>query len=430
MITASEQDRNLGMDFYATDAGGCGGILRSSAEDFQVDEVYPDFNYEGGRYLVLEVEKKDWDTHHLIRELSGQLRISQKRFGWAGTKDKHAVTRQRISIMNLDESELARITLPDIKIRVLGRTNRGVGLGDLLGNRFKIKIKEMNCRDLPSRLARITEEIRNLLGVPNYFGTQRFGEIRPVTHKVGEALVRGKTEEAVFTYLAMPFSDEPVATRNTRQILWDERDVRKALKTYPGYLRYELAMLNYLVERPEDYAGSFNVLSPNLRHMFVHAYQSYIFNRILSRRMAEGLPLDRAIDGDVVCFAKGGLPDHEKAQAVTQDNLDAVNRLIDRGRAWVTLPLFGFESSLAEGEEGRIEEEVLGEEGVTQEGFRIPDNPDLGSRGNRRTALLQVAPSVMVDGNCAELEFFLPKGSYATVVLREYTKTGSLMEEQ
>ena len=430
MITASEQDRNLGMEFYATDAGGCGGILRSSAEDFQVEEVYPDFNYEGGRYLVLEVEKKDWDTHHLIRELSGQLRISQKRFGWAGTKDKHAVTRQRISIMNLDESELAKITLPDIKIRVLGRTNRGVGLGDLLGNRFKIKIKEMNCRDLPSRLARITEEIRNLLGIPNYFGTQRFGEIRPVTHKVGEALVRGNTEEAVFTYLAMPFPDEPEATRNTRQILWDERDVRKALKTYPGYLRYELAMLNYLVERPGDYAGSFNVLSPNLRHMFVHAYQSYIFNRILSRRMAEGLPLGRAIDGDVVCFAKGGLPDHENAQAVTRDNLDAVNRLIDRGRAWVTLPLFGFESSLAGGEEGRIEEEVLGEEGVTQEDFRIPDNPDLGSRGNRRTALIQVAPSVMVDGNCAELEFFLPKGSYATVVLREYMKTVNLMEGQ
>jgi tRNA pseudouridine13 synthase len=430
MITAPEQDRNLGMEFYATDADGCGGILRSSAEDFGVDEVYLDFNYEGGRYLVLDVEKKDWDTHHLIRELASQLRISQKRFGWAGTKDKRAVTRQRISIMNLDESELERITLPDIKIRVLGRTNRNVDLGDLLGNRFKIKIKEMNCRDLPSRLARITEEIRNLSGIPNYFGIQRFGETRPVTHKVGEALVRGKVEEAVFTYLAMPFRDESEITRNTRQTLWDTRDIRNALKTYPSYLRYELAMLNYLFERPGDYAGSFNVLSPNLRHMFVHAYQSYIFNRILSRRMAEGLPLSKAIDGDVVCFAKGGLPDQEKTQAVTQDNLYAVNRLVDRGRAWVTLPLYGFESSLTGGEEGRIEGEILRDESVTKEDFRIPANPDLGSRGTRRTALLQVAPIVTIHGDCAELEFFLPKGSYATVVLREYMKTGSLIEEQ
>lgn len=430
MITAPEKDRNLGMEFYATDADGCGGVLRSSPEDFWVDEVYPDFNYEGGRYLVLDVEKRDWDTHHLIRELAGQLRISQKRFSWAGTKDKCAVTRQRISIMNLGEAELARITLPDIKIRVLGRTNRSVDLGDLLGNRFKIKIRKMTCRDLPSRLARITEEIRNLLGIPNYFGIQRFGDIRPVTHKVGEALVRGKMEEAVFTYLAMPFPDEPETTRTARKLLWDTRDIEEALKTYPGYLRYELAMLNYLVERPEDYAGSFNVLSPNLRHMFVHAYQSYIFNRILSRRMTAGLPLGKAVDGDVVCFAKGGIPDQEKAQEVTKDNLDAINRLVDRGRAWLTLPLFGFESSLAGGEEGRIEEEVLREEGVIQEDFWIPASPDLGSRGTRRTALLQVAPSVVVHGSCAELEFFLPKGSYATVVLREYMKTGSLMEEQ
>jgi tRNA pseudouridine13 synthase len=430
MIAAPEQDRNLGMEFYATDVRGCGGTLRANAEDFQVEEVYQDFNYEGGRFLVLEVEKKDWDTHHLIRELSKQLRISQKRFGWAGTKDKRALTRQRICVMNLDESELERIRLPDIKIRVLGRTNRGVDLGDLLGNRFKIKIREMDCRDLPSSLDRISEEIQKLDGIPNYFGAQRFGETRPVTHEVGKALVHGKAENAVFTYLALPFSDEPEATRNARKMLWDKRDIKEALKNYPSYLRYELAMLNYLVEKPGDYAGSFNVLSPNLRRMFVHAYQSYIFNRILSRRMAAGLPLNRAIDGDVVCFAKEDLPDTSKIQTVTSDNIEAVNRLIDRGRSFVTLPLFGFESCFAGGEEGQIEREVLNEEYVAEDDFRILANPDLGSRGARRTALMRIAPEVKVERDCAELDFFLSKGSYATVVLREYMKTGNLMEEQ
>ena len=106
MIAATDLDRNLGMDYYITDDPGCGGVIRSLPEDFKVEEVGESLNYEGGRYLVLDVEKKDWDTHHLIREISRQLRISQKRFGWAGTKDKRAVTRQRISIMNLDESEL------------------------------------------------------------------------------------------------------------------------------------------------------------------------------------------------------------------------------------------------------------------------------------------------------------------------------------
>ncbi|MDM7911675.1 MAG: tRNA pseudouridine(13) synthase TruD [Methanotrichaceae archaeon] len=424
MLIAPEQDRALGMEYYITDAPGCGGILRSSSEDFVVDEVYENLSYEGGRYLVLEVEKKDWDTHHLIREMSRQLRISQKRFGWAGTKDKRAVTSQRISIMNLNESELQRITLPDLKIKVLGRTNRSVGLGDLLGNKFRIKIREPNCNIDPKEgMAKITREIQEHKGVPNYFGVQRFGEARPVTHRVGEALVRGKIEEAVLTYLAMPFPGELESTREARRKLWENRDVAEALKSFPDYLHYEVAMLNYLVSHPGDYAGSFGVLSQNLRRLFVHAYQSYLFNKILSRRLAAGLSLNRAVDGDVVCFVRNDLPDTGKLQAVTDENLDAVNRLVERGRAYVTLPLIGFESTLAKGAEGEIERSVLREEGVSPEDFRIPANPDLGSRGARRAALLKVSPQVRVEEGFVELEFFLPAGSYATVVLREYMKT-------
>jgi tRNA pseudouridine13 synthase len=422
MISATDQDRALGMDYYITDSPGCGGVIRSSPHDFLVDEVFEELSYEGGRYLVLEVEKTDWDTHHLIRELSRKLRISQKRFGWAGTKDKRAVTVQRISIMNLDEAELKRITLPGLKIKVLGRTNRSVGLGDLLGNRFRITIRDLACPEPGATLARITEEIVQQKGVPNYFGVQRFGDTRPVTHKVGEALARGKIEEAVYIYLALPFSGEPERTREAREKLWVSRDIPLALKDFPEYLHHELAMLNYLTEHPGDYAHSFDVLSVNLKRLFVHAYQSYLFNKILSHRLDAKLELDRAVEGDVVCFAKEGLPDMDRQQAVTMENIEAVRRLAERGRAFVTLPLIGFETKLAEGIQGEIERAVLNDEEVSQENFRVEENPELGSRGTRRAALCTVKPQIRVEGNIAELEFVLPKGSYATVVLREYMK--------
>jgi tRNA pseudouridine13 synthase len=423
MLSATDQDRNLGMDYYVTDTPGCGGVIRSSPEDFRVDEVYEDLGYEGGRYLVLEVEKKDWDTHHLVREMSRQLRISQKRFGWAGTKDKRAVTSQRISIMNLKEPELERLTLPDLKIKVLGRTNRSVGLGDLLGNRFQITIRELVCPDPASRFAAVTEQILRFKGVPNYFGVQRFGDIRPVTHKVGEAIVRGNLEQAVFTYLALPFPGELERTKAARERLWENRDnIPSALKEFPEYLHHELAMLNYLIEHPGDYAHAFDVLSVNLKRLFVHAYQSYLFNKILSDRLAAGMPLDRPVEGDVVCFSKGDQPDIDRLQAVTGENLGAVNRLAERGRAFVTLPLIGFETDLAVGKEGEIEKAVLLEQKVRKEDFAIAANPDLGSRGARRAALLKVSPKIKVEGSNASLEFFLPKGSYATVLLREYTK--------
>ncbi len=422
MISATDQDRALGMDYYITDSPGCGGVIRSSPQDFLVDEVFEDLSYEGGRYLILEVEKTDWDTHHLVREMARKLRISQKRFGWAGTKDKRAVTVQRISIMNLDEAELKRITLPDLNIRVLGRTNRSVGLGDLLGNRFRITIRDLTCPEPGAHLASITEEIVQQKGVPNYFGVQRFGDTRPVTHKVGEALARGKIEEAVYIYLALPFSGEPERTRDAREKLWMSRDIPSALKDFPEYLHHEVAMLNYLAEHPGDYAHSFDVLSVNLKRLFLHAYQSYLFNKILSHRLDAKLPLDNAVEGDVVCFAKGGMPDMDKQQAVTSENLDAVNRLAGRGRAFVTLPLVGFETVLAEGIQGEIERAVLGDEGVSQENFRVEENPELGSRGTRRAALCSVQPQIRVEERMAELEFVLPKGSYATVVLREYMK--------
>jgi tRNA pseudouridine13 synthase len=422
MISASCEDQALGMDYYITDSLGCGGVIKSCVEDFRVSEVFEELGYEGGRYLVLDVEKTNWDTHHLIREMARKLRISQKRFGWAGTKDKRAVTSQRISIMNLDESQLNKINLPDLKIRVLGRTNRAVGLGDLLGNSFHITIRDMSCPDPAARLAAVTSEIEKQRGVPNYFGVQRFGDIRPVTHKVGEAMVRGKIEEAVFIYLALPFPGEQPGTREAREKLWIDRDIHAALKEFPEYLHYELAMLNFLAEHPCDYVHSFDILSINLKRLFVHAYQSYLFNRILSRRLAAAMPLHKAMEGDVVCFAKEGLPDMDRVQKVTAENLEAINRLVGRDRAFITLPLIGFETETGDGAEGKIERAILGEEGLSPENFLVEENLDLGSRGTRRAALCPVKPQIRVDETLAEMQFVLPKGSYATVVLREYMK--------
>jgi tRNA pseudouridine13 synthase len=426
MISAPERDRALGMDYYISDSKGCGGVLRNTAEDFQVIEIFEDLPYEGGRYLILELEKKNWDIHHLIRELSKQLRISRKRFSWAGTKDKRAATIQRISITNLDEAELKRINLPGIKIKVLGKTNRALGLGDLLGNRFKIIIRniEYNGLDRHEQFSKITEEISKFGGFPNYFGEQRFGEIRPITHLIGESIVRDKIDEAIFIYLAQPFPAEQKQTQEARDELWNTRDINQALKNYPKYLHYELAILNYLAKHPGDYYGSFNVLAPNLRRLFVHAYQSFLFNQILSRRLAARLPLDSAVVGDVVCFSKAGQADLNKLTKVTEVNICAVNKLMSRSRSYLTLPLIGFESYLATGMQGEIERDVLQQEGINTENFKIIANPELSSRGSRRVALLRVLPQIRIEGHTAEFEFYLPPGSYATVVLREYMKIG------
>ncbi|MEI8003249.1 MAG: tRNA pseudouridine(13) synthase TruD, partial [Methanothrix sp.] len=119
---------------------------------------------------------------------------------------------------------------------------------------------------------------------------------------------------------------------------------------------------------------------------------------------------------------KEGLPDMDRLQKVTLENQEAIDRLAGRGRAFLTLPLIGFETEIEEGAQGEIERVILREEGISPEDFRVVENLDLGSRGTRRAALCPVKPQIRVEENRAELQFVLPKGSYATVVLREYMK--------
>jgi tRNA pseudouridine13 synthase len=168
--------------------------------------------------------------------------------------------------------------------------------------------------------------------------------------------------------------------------------------------------------------------------MFVHAYQSYIYNTIICARIKKGLPLNRAVVGDIVCFKnKAGLPDNSRNERVTEDNIDGMNNLVRRNRAFVTAPLIGHSSELASGVPGEIERGVIEELNVPIEGFKVPSMEELSSKGLRREILLSADPKYTIgedelnEGKYkVTLDFSLPKGSYATTILREYMKVEPL----
>jgi len=192
--------------------------------------------------------------------------------------------------------------------------------------------------------------------------------------------------------------------------------------------------MNHLIANQNDFAGAFLVLPRNLYKMFVHGYQSYIYNIIICRRIENSLPLNQAVEGDIICFKNEvGLPDSSKTEIVTAETVAAVNRLIKRNRAFLTAPLPGFITDFASGIPGGIEQEVLRELKVPLEGFDIKEIPEMSSKGTRREILLQAEPMFKVADDelnpgksKAVLEFMLPKGSYATTVLREYMKVDPL----
>lgn len=420
-------EADIGMRFYMTSSEGTGGRLKKSPEDFIVREIsdHPEPK-ENGRYVIAEVTSRNWETNRLIRLMSRQLDISREKIGFAGTKDKRAVTTQLMSF-EMPISKLADIHLDDLTVSNAYTGRRSIQIGDLIGNSFEIKVRECDASagEIPAILEETASAIKKKGGFPNYFGVQRFGVIRPVTHRVGEAIVRGDLEGAVRTYISFPSEFEGEDVRDARQELEGSDDWSGLYSSVPDQMGFEKTMVGYLAENPGDWRGAISVMPKNLQMMFVHAYQSYLFNIMLSKRMEAGMPLDMPTVGDIVVpLDANRIPLHENPVVTTAKNIDLVARQVRAGRAFITITLFGSESLLAEGEMGEIERKVIESAGLESRDFIVPGLNHCNSKGSRREILCPMKDiSWAADDEGYSVSFSLPKGNYATCLMREFMKS-------
>jgi len=339
-------DDTLVLPYLTADLPGIGGVIRSTPEDFEVEEI-PAYEPCGqGDHLFLWIEKRGMGTEFLIQELAKQLAISANDVGMAGQKDRHAVTRQMISIPASAESRVSALSLNDFRVLRVARHTNKLRLGHLHGNRFNVLIRDA-VQDQEAVQA-IAAKIQ-ALGLPNFYGEQRFGR-------------DGATLEAGL------------------QLLRGER----------------------LARRPSHY----------FRKLALSSVQSWLFNRYLIDRMADG-KMRTVLQGDVLAKWPAGGMFVSTQPVVDQPRLDS-REVVPAG------PMFGLKMFPAATEAAERESAILQSAGLTIESFR-----GFGKllQGTRRHNF------VYVDGLRAgwethglRLEFSLPAGSYATVLLREFMK--------
>ena len=283
---------------------------------------------------------------------------------------------------------------------------------------------------LKRRISQTMLELDALGGIPNFFGHQRFGTTRPITHLVGKSIVRGNFKEATMLFLAKPSDYEHPTSREARQQLQSTGNFKQANENFPKQLRFERLMLNHLVDNPEDFIGAFQRLPIKLQELFVQAHQSYLFNRFLSERVKCGFFLNKAEIGDfVVGVERSGLPVTKMAKIVVAENEAEINEKIKSEKMRVALPIVGVKQNLSEGIMGQIEKEVLLEEGINLN-LQVNELSRVGGRGGLRTAITPIRDfriqGILANesggGFQAELSFMLLRGSYATVLLREIMK--------
>ncbi len=374
--------------------------IKVRAEDFRVEESIK-VGHTKDDCIVFSLEKINWDTIGVIKVMARKLHISQKRIGYAGLKDKRAVTKQKVSISGVDKEKVETLTISRVCISDIEKGDC-IRLGDHLGNNFDILVRDSMVGD--DDIERIKK------GFPNYFGQQRFGDVRPITHEVGKQLINQDFEEAALTFLAKPFPEEKYY--DVRKELWESGDYEKAKKVFPVTLKYERALLDRIHLGAKE---AFKALPLRLNTLFIHAYQAYLFNEIVRERCRH-VPVTEVEEGDVIINWING------KKVTTLAGKHNKERIVREGLC-AAAPIVGYKTQVR-GRMKEITESLLEKEGIKMEDFLIKEFPSLSSRGTYREILGKAADiEYSYEEEGVRIKFYLPKGQYATVFLGELFKT-------
>ncbi len=399
---------------------GVPGVLKTRDEDFLVDEQ-PLYQPAGeGEHIYLFVEKRGLSTSEMVRIIARHFSVREHAVGYAGMKDKHAITRQVVSVHTpgKTDEDFPMLDHPQISILWTDLHTNKLRVGHLRANRFSIRLRDAD----PLGVIRVkkTLDLLSERGVPNFYGEQRFGA-RLNNHELGMMLLRREYQTLLDTFLGPDALGDHFRDDQMRGH-YAAGAYEAALERAHDGMRNERAALRALAEGADAESAVFSV--PKVQRRFwISAFQSWLFNRFVADRLSAG-GFDTLADGDVACRVPSGRPfvvDRELAEDPETARRLATFELSVAG------PMFGPKMLNAEHHAGKHEKALLERTGVTLDDLAEFDGDQGGAAGTRRAIRVpltdpDVEGGVDEHGGYIRVAFELPPGSFATVVVREITK--------
>ena len=420
-ILSPEIDRLAGIKYYTTTGKGIGGYIKKSYADFSVREIVSErflnqlnpVSESKFPFPIYKIEKKGIDSSHAIMLLQKKTGLNLKTIGM---KDAKATTVQYASSNR--SNKLGRITSDynagSVKLSLVGYSKKPIEKNNLVGNSFKIRI--INTKNFHTNdIVKFSSEIDN---VGNYYGLQRFGSERLVTHLVGRAIINRQFSKAVEILMTYTTKYDSKFSIEIREKLKDIRNNPSVLKEIPRGMDIERNLARELLNG-KDPIVALRSIPITIRRLFVQAFQAYLFNNTLSKAIENNFSLTRPENNDL-CFEanKNSLEFGKIRKYETEKNIvkDIINLPIIR------LPGYSFQPG--NNRFDKILKEFMILENITAKDFFIKEMQELSESGGFRQASFYCKDFAYAidESESLTLEFSAPKGSYATVLLRELIK--------
>ena len=383
--------------------------LKRRPEDFRVEEL-ADFPASGGRFALYRLSKRSMGTPEVIAAVVRRWNIPRRRISYGGLKDRHALTQQFVTIEGGPRQNLKQSSFD---LAYLGQAPRPFASRDIEANRFQIVMRDMSRESLTQAKAAL-DRIRTD-GLPNYFDDQRFGSLGESSEFVARAWCAGDFERALWLALADPNEHDRPEDRAQKELLrahWKDWAALKA-KLERSTLR---SLVTYLVDHPADFRGAFARINADLRSLFLSAFQSFLWNKILAALLQDHVPPN---DLRPVTLKAGTVLFPITLPEAKRTELAAARIPLPSARAGVAEPAM----------RSRIDR-VLAAEGLELRALRIKHpRENFFSKGDR--AALVSPAKLRFDADAddlypgrhkLQLAFTLPRGAYATILVKRVTE--------